>query len=94
MDEAATDGPFVSAPAWPALPRFLAPFLEVLDDKARPRREPTRRSLMQYGVASDVVPTVATETATRVRRKNRPIAAKPAKSLSGPNITFGKGSVR
>jgi hypothetical protein len=52
MDEAATDGPFVSAPAWPALPRFLAPFLEVLDDKARPRREPTRRSLMQYGVAT------------------------------------------
>jgi deglycase len=33
MDKVATDGPFVSAPAWPVLPRFLAAFLEVLDDK-------------------------------------------------------------
>jgi protease I len=34
-DEAVTDGPFVSAPAWPAHPRFLAAFLAVLDGKVR-----------------------------------------------------------
>ena len=35
IDEAVTDGPFVTAPAWPAHPRWLAAFLDVLNGAAR-----------------------------------------------------------
>ena len=36
MDEAVTDGVLVTAPAWPAHPRWLAAFLEVLGSKVEP----------------------------------------------------------
>lgn len=35
LDEAVTDGQFVTAPAWPAHPRWLAAFLDVLETKMR-----------------------------------------------------------
>jgi protease I len=36
MDQAVTDGNFVTAPAWPAHPQWMAQFLKVLGTEIKP----------------------------------------------------------
>jgi hypothetical protein len=62
------------------------------DEPDRSATEPGQPSRLDPAETTITLPapTVATETATRFRRKNRPIAAIPAKSCQGQTLLLGR----